>query len=136
MIFLQRLSDGEQEQTLQNLRDVSREWSSQFDGERPEPRNLLSRNWTHDYWPSSDVILEIARDGRSTDGYYAKSYRSLIFVDSGWEAATVIAAHWESSSEGGEHLSTARVPMDTANLLLPACDTRRDFTLADHLGEG
>jgi hypothetical protein len=92
------------------------------------------KKWIRDYWPSSDVILEIARHAYSNDGQQEKSYRSLIFVDSGWEAGNVIAARWEGD---GDHarLSAVRIRMNIAKSLLSVCDLNEGYTLVRVLGE-
>lgn len=134
MVFLQQVSDEEYSQITESLGEVDEDWMSTLDVPRPRSRTLVMTKWIRDYWPSSDVILEIARHAYSTDGYHDKSYRSLIFVDSGWEAGNVIAARFEGE---GEHarLNSVRIRMNIAKSLLSVCDLNEGYTLAEVLGE-
>ena len=101
-----------------------------LDVPKPRSRTLVVKKWIRDFWPRSEVILEIARHAyRGED----KSYRSLIFVDSGWEAGNVIAARWEGEGDNSR-LNAVRVRMNIAEPLLSVCDLNEGCTLAQVLG--
>ena len=134
VFFLQRLQEEERSQIVQNLSEIDRDWADQLDVPVPDLRKLNPRAWIRDYWPSSNVILEIAKDALSSTEYPDLSYRSLIFVDSGWEAGNVIAAHWEDCA-GEMRVVAARVPMNIANLLLTVCDLHEGYALSQVLGD-
>lgn len=131
--FLQWLSQEEREQVVRSLETVDNDEASRFDVPTPTPRRLVPRPWIRDYWPSSNAILEIGKHAnvKERDDEYA--YRSIIFIDSGWEAGNVIAAHWEGP-EGAQQFNAVRVPMSLANSLLNACDEHEGYTLSRALG--
>ncbi|KAK5116815.1 hypothetical protein LTR85_009075 [Meristemomyces frigidus] len=133
VIFLQRLSEEERTQILHALdKGQDAAWAAQFEP-NAQRRPLLPMPWIRDWWPSSDVILEICaiKTGRDAHGY-----RSFVLVDSGWDAGTVIAAHWTVDSDGvPPHLLAARVPSNIANLLLTLLDRRSVGSFAEALGE-
>ena len=141
VVFLQRLSEDERGQVLQNLNETDDEWVSRLNVQAPSPRRLVAKAWIRDYWPSSDVILDIAKAAYfGTDDLGGareeEKYQSLILCDSGWEAGNVIAARWETDQTAGEsRLIAARVPMNVANVLLTACDSIEGCTLVTVLGE-
>jgi hypothetical protein len=134
VVFLQRVSDEEHTQITDSLKEVDEDWLSTLDVPPPRSRTLVVKKWIRDYWPSSDVILEIARHAYANDGHQEKSYRSLIFVDSGWEAGNVIAARWEGD---GDHarLNAVRIRMNIAKSLLSVCDLNEGYTLVKLLGD-
>ncbi|KAK4545994.1 hypothetical protein LTR36_002558 [Oleoguttula mirabilis] len=88
--------------------------------------------WIRDWWPSSDVILEMCALRTNRDGH---EYKSFILVDSGWDAATVIAAHWFFDNDRKPHFAAARVPTILANLLLTLLDRGAVGSFAEALGE-
>ena len=133
VIFLQRVSDEEYNQIVENLREIDEDWISSLDVPRPPDRTLEMKKWVRDWWPPSDVILKIAEHAYSSDGYSAISYRSFIFVDSGWEAGNAIAARWEGDGNDSR-LNAVRVPMNIAKTLLSVCDVNDGYTLAHVLG--
>ena len=132
VIFLQRVADEEYDQIVDNLRSTNEDWINTLDVSEPPARTLHIKNWIRDYWPSSDVILEIAEHANSS-GVHEASHRSLIFVDSGWEAGNCIAARWEGDGDNSR-LNAVRVPMNIAKSLLSACDANEGHTLASILG--
>ena len=118
---------------ITNLDDTDSEWAGNLDLTASDRRNLVPTPWIRDYWPSSAVILQIARHAWA-EGRRQDRYRSLIFVDSGWEAGNVIAARWEGPEED-ERFNAVRVPMNVANTLLSTCDANDGFTLFQALRE-
>lgn len=133
VVFLQRVSDDEYNQVVENLEEIDEDWVNTLDVPKPPPRSLNAKRWIRDYWPSSDVILEIAEQAKSSERYDEQSYRCLIFVDSGWEAGNCIAARWESEGDDLK-LRAVRVPMNIAKTLLSACDANEGHSLASILG--
>ena len=131
-MLLQRVADEEFDQIVDNLRSTDEHWINTLAVPPPPPRTLRAKKWIRDYWPSSDVIIEIADHAYSSQPYIA-SYGSLIFVDSGWEAGNCIAARWEGDGDNAR-LNTVRVPMNIAEPLLSACDANEGHTLASILG--
>ena len=131
VVFLQRLDEEVRTQMVQNLSEVDEDWANTLDMQVPSPRRVVPKAWIRDYWPSSDVILEIARAAYFPQ--HGPIFRNLIFCDSGWEAANVIAARWEEL-DGKLQLNAARVPMSVANVLLTICDLKEGYTLAHVLG--
>jgi hypothetical protein len=133
VVFLQRVSDEEYNQIVENMGETDEDWISSLNVPRPPARTLEMKKWVRDWWPSSDVILKIAEHAYSIDDYPQISYRSLIFVDSGWEAGNVIAACWEG--DGNDcRLNAVRVPVNIAKTLLSVCDVNDGYTLAHVLG--
>ncbi|KAK5174215.1 uncharacterized protein LTR77_001295 [Saxophila tyrrhenica] len=136
ILFLQRMSVDEKEQVMKSLEEVDSSQVHSFDRTTAAPRQLDSKRWIRDYFPSSNAILEIARHANAESGYREFSYPSLILVDSGWEASTVIAARWELvAGESKLKFNAARVPMNVANVLLSTCDANEGLTLAQALGD-
>ncbi len=134
VVFLQLMSREEWEQVITNLEEVDADRVSEFDVPAPKLRRLQPKPWIRDYWPSSNVILKIAKHANSTEGHGNVAYRSLVFVDSGWEAGNVVAARWESDGDV-LRFNAVRVPMNLANAVLTACDLNEGFTLSQALGE-
>ncbi|KAK5130018.1 hypothetical protein LTR08_002534 [Meristemomyces frigidus] len=147
IIFLQRLPEATRTEILNSLRTNDPEtvaWSKQFAPDNtPQPRALIPMPWIRDWWATSPVILEICAQGQRNNRFPpGHEYTSFVLVDSGWDAGTVIAAHWTAGTEGvgdGEglaaRLEAVRVPVGIANMLLTLLDkgSVRDF--ADVLGE-
>ena len=134
VVCLQRLTKDEHDQILQNLNEKDEDWANSLDVPVPSPRRLILRKWIRDYWPSSDAILELAKQASKPERNENTVYRSYVFVDSGWEAGNVIAARWEGN-EGEERLVAARVPMNIANFLLTVCEKHEGHTLSRALGD-
>lgn len=132
-MFLQRVSDEQCSQIVENLGEVDEDWIETLDVPKPPPRTLQIKKWIRDYWPSSDVILAIARDAYSNETYPPETIQSLIFVDSLWEAGVCIAARREGEADN-QRLNAVRVRMNIAKTLLSACDANKGHTLASILG--
>ena len=67
--------------------------------------------------------------------YEGHEYRSLIIVDSLYEAGTVVAARWYFDEDGQQRLIAVRVPMRITIALLTLCDRKSVWNFAEALGD-
>lgn len=136
VIFLERIPEDTRTKVLESLKeDIDHGWAAQFDTEF-KPRTLVDIPWIRDYWPSSDVILDIAANNKQSRGTGSDdTYDSFILVDSGWDAGMVVAAQWAKDSSGDRRLEAARIPLNQANALLTLISNGSLKNLEEGLGE-
>ena len=136
VVFLQRMTDIEQQQVRDAINAVDEEAVRRLNiGHPRQPRPLQVKKWIRDYFPPSASILEIATAAHADDSDFDPVFNSIVFVDSGWDMGNVIVAHWErQEADAEERLTAVRVPMGIANVLLNACDRIEGLNLSHALG--
>ncbi|GAB7364953.1 hypothetical protein MBLNU230_g5738t1 [Neophaeotheca triangularis] len=131
VIFLQQLPEESRSDIIKRLEDVDQVWTAKYDTDPPRPRELHAVPWVRDRWPSPRDLVSIAEQAfgprMKVDGQYM---RSFIFVDSGWDADSVIAARWDRTPEQGTwapgpRLEAVRVPTGISERLLTLLDHGR-----------
>ena len=137
VVYLQRMSDSERQKVEQALNSIDQNAINQLSfPQTAAPRELRFRKWIRDNPCSPSATFEIAKDAYHKQYNSDESYRSIIFVDSGWVQGSVIAAHWHQDGESTQaKLHAARVPAGVANVLLTSCDQNNGITLPQGLGE-
>lgn len=143
VIFLQQLAEGDRESIVQRLEDVDEEWTAKYDADPPPTRQLQAVPWIRDNWPSQCDILLIAQQMHKPCRNDQNQWmRSCIFVDSGWDADSVIAARWDRTPDDEatdgikQRLEAMRVPMSIAERLLTLLDSERLNHFTDIFDEG